>query len=194
MNSPLNTLLVLLSLSIGGSAQTLGQDVCACSPGTYEITFDFSLSCPPTNVTRGDGIEDIACLISAFGSPSTTDLVPVSVESIDILEGGVNLEVIHQDEVMGPFVNGDTFTYTTKFIEGAMDVPKGIQFNTHALNQAGENILNVLNIVYTQDCNIYPVIDANQSAGWFLFVSERGDIFDLELLPGTLTCSLFSLK
>jgi hypothetical protein len=191
MNSPLNTLLVLLSLSIGGSAQTLGQDICACSPGTYEITFDFSLVCPPTNVTRGDGIEDIACLISPFGAPAATDLVPVSVESIDVLEVGGNLQVIFQDEIMGPFVNGDTFTYTTNFIEGAMDIPKGIQLNTHALNQAGENILNVLNIVYTNDCNIYPVIDANQSAGWFLFVSERGDIFDPELLPGTLTCSLF---
>jgi hypothetical protein len=194
MTSLLNTLLVLLSISIGGSAQTLGQDICACSPGSYEITFDFSLVCPPTNVTIGDGIEDTSCLSTPFGAPASANLVPVSVESIVILETGGNAQVIFQDEVFGPFVDGDTFTYKTNFIAGAMDVPKGIQFNTNALNQAGQSILNILSITYTNDCNIYPVIDANQSAGWFVFVSERGEIFDLELPPCSLTRSLYSLN
>lgn len=186
MNAPLKTVLVLLSLSIRGSAQTLGEDTCSCSPGTYEITFDFSLVCPPTNVTVGDGIEDIACLISPTGVSASNDLVPVSVEAIDILEGGENLNIIFQDELIGPFSDGDTFTYTTNIIEGASDIRKGIQFSTYALNQAGESIVNVLNIVYTNDCNVYPVIDVNQSAGWFRFVSVGMDRF-LEYFVDALT-------
>ena len=58
----------------------VGDDLCGCSPGTYEFTFDFSLTCPPVNITRNDGIDTTFCQISPFGSAgdNITDLVPVS--------------------------------------------------------------------------------------------------------------------
>jgi hypothetical protein len=53
---------------------------CACSPGSYKFTFDFSLTCPPVNITRNGGVETSYCQISEYGGPgdNITDLVPVS--------------------------------------------------------------------------------------------------------------------
>ena len=65
----------LLSLFCGlGSAQE-----CACSPSEYKFTLDFSLVCPPVNITRNGGVESTYCQISGFGGPDEdiTDLVPV---------------------------------------------------------------------------------------------------------------------
>lgn len=170
------THLLLLSLAFGASSQTLGQDVCVCSPGAYELTLDFSLVCPPTDISVSDpGIRDTSCLISQFGSPGATDLVPASVDRIDILEIREDATLILRNEINGPFSDGDTITYTTNPIDttaSIADIPFGIQINTHAFNAAGEPLLNVLSIEYTNECDVYPVIREDQTAGWLRFVSS----------------------
>lgn len=171
--TPRYTPLLLLSLAIGSPKQIVGQDVCVCSPGAYGITLDFSLICPPTNITDSDpGIREISCLISQFGSPGATDLVPASVDRIDVLEIREDTTLILRNEITGPFSDGDTITYTTNPIGSSADVPFGIQFNTHAFNAAGEPLLNVLSIEYTNECDVYPVISEGQTAGWLQFVSR----------------------
>ena len=66
---------LLVSLLLG---LTSGQD-CACSPAEYEFTFDFSLVCPPINVTRNGGVDTTFCQIADLGGfdANITDLVPV---------------------------------------------------------------------------------------------------------------------
>lgn len=73
----LGILSVLLSAAVG---QNVTDDFCGCAPGTYEFTLDLSLTCPPVNITRNDGIDTTFCQISPFGSAgdNITDLVPVS--------------------------------------------------------------------------------------------------------------------
>lgn len=161
--------LLLMGFAMSASAQVLGQDVCACSPGSYEITFDFNLFCPPTNITEGGGVEDISCLISPFGAPGGIDLEPVSVEQIDVLEFNDAQVLIAQDQIFGPFFNGDTTKYDVTSMEGVSDLLKKIQFNTYGTNAQGETVLNILSIVYTNDCENYPVLDEQQTAGWFRF-------------------------
>ena len=58
----------------------VGDDLCGCSPGTYEFTFDFSLTCPPVNITR-HGVAATFCQVSPLRDAdevNITDLVPVS--------------------------------------------------------------------------------------------------------------------
>jgi hypothetical protein len=158
------------------ASQELGRDECACSPGTYEFTFDFSLSCPPINVTVGDAIRRTSCLTSPFGIPITDDLVPVLVRTIDVLEIGQDLRVLVQEQIEGNFTNGDSFEYSSiasmpDEISTPVDIPRAIQLTIVGSNQLDESIINVFMLTFTNDCEVYPALIAGQSAGWTTFVS-----------------------
>ena len=178
MRSWLTTLVLLLASAAGASGQNeILEDVCACSASTYEFTFDFSLYCPPVNITTGDAIAATSCLITPFGDPEVTDLIPVSVQSIDILELGQDLSVLVQENIEGNFVDGDSFNYTSvaanpDAIGDYLDIPRAIQINAVAVNALDEPIINVYIITFTNDCNAYPVLFEGQYAGWTRFVSK----------------------
>jgi hypothetical protein len=72
-------ILVALAGSARGQGGT-GEDVCACTPSTYEFTLDFSLTCPPVNVTKNGGVTTTYCNAGGFGNSTQniTDFVPVS--------------------------------------------------------------------------------------------------------------------
>ena len=74
----------LLTIAGTSRGQTIGVDLCACSPAIYNFTFDFGLTCPPVNVTRNGGVAATFCQISPVQSSektNITDLVPVSLLS-----------------------------------------------------------------------------------------------------------------
>jgi hypothetical protein len=171
-------LLGLVSTLFQSSNAQIGVDVCACSPSTYEFTLDFSLTCPPVNITRGDAIAATTCLVSPFGDPEVTDLIPVSVQTIDILELNQNLDIIVQENIAGSFGDGDTFVYTSisalpDQITSPLDIPRAIQLNIVGVNQFDEPIINVYLITFTNDCGFSPVLFEGQSAGWTVFVSTH---------------------
>ena len=116
INIPTTSVILLVFVAtesiVKVSGDTIGVNICACSPKTYEFTFDFSLTCPPVDIAVGDGVVATSCLISPFGSPEVTDLTPIVVESIDILELNQNLALVAQDNVVRNFNDGDTFQYT----------------------------------------------------------------------------------
>jgi hypothetical protein len=131
---------VLLGAAIG---QEVGVDLCGCSPGTYEFTFDFSLACPPVNITRNGGVAATFCQISPFndGGELVTDFVPVSsslgfsfdtafssrqhsnpicaslfkveVGSVSVIELGQDFSVLIQTSFNRTFLTGDSFIYTS---------------------------------------------------------------------------------
>jgi hypothetical protein len=76
----LGVISVLLGVAIGQNGDEIGVDLCGCAPGSYEFTFDFSLTCPPIMIERDDAIADTFCTIAPFGdiNETITDLVPVS--------------------------------------------------------------------------------------------------------------------
>ena len=103
-------------------------------------------------------------------------MVPVSVQSIDILELNQNLQVIVQENIAGDFDNGDTFQYTSiSALPGEINneegVPRAIQLNIIGINQLDQPIINVFLITYTNNCDAFPVVDVGNSAGWTVFVS-----------------------
>jgi hypothetical protein len=175
--SLLKTIGILASIGTGAHGQVIGEDICGCSPSTYIISLDFTLFCPPTNVTIGAGVSSASCLIMPFGNPETTDLEPVVINSIDILELGQDISIIVRENLEGEFIQGDTFDYesitnTPEAITGSQDIPKAIQLNLIGSNAGGEGLIAVLILTFTNSCEIYPVLQENQSAGWAIFVSR----------------------
>jgi hypothetical protein len=177
--------------------QDVGTEICHCAPNTYEFTLDFSLFCPPVNITIGDAVAATTCMVSPFGDPTVTDLIPVSVQSIDILELNQNLQIMMQENIAGDFGDGDTFQYSSYAalpgeIVNPEDLPRAIQVNIIGTNANDEPIINVYLITFTNSCGSYPVLFEGQSAGWTRFVSVSF-VSIKECTPLFLTHSLLSL-
>jgi hypothetical protein len=178
---------LLLALLPASTAQEAGTEVCSCAPNTYEFTLDFSLFCPPVNITLGDAVQATSCLVSPFGNPDVEDLIPIAVQSIDILELGQDLRVLVQENIEGNFGDGDTFSYTSisadpANINSAVDIPRALQLNLVGVNANDEPIINVYIITFTNDCGTYPVLQEGQSAGWTRFVSIQAMRWQLRRL------------
>ena len=169
--------LLLPFLAVVQAKEQIGVDICSCAPGTYEFTLDFSLSCPPVNITLGDAVRDTSCMVSPFGDPTVSDLVPVAVNSIDILELDQNLQISVQENIAGSFGDGDHFQYISSAavpgeIVDPTAIPRAIQLNLIGVNQYDQPIINVYLIIFTNNCGKYPVLFEGQYAGWTRFVSR----------------------
>ena len=158
--------------------QEIGAEICFCAPNTYEFELDFSLTCPPVNITLGDAVKATTCMVSPFGNPEIADLVPVRVTSIDVLELNQNLQVMVQESISPttPYLDGDTFSYVSyAAIPGEIvnpeDLPRAIQLNIMGVNKFEQEIINVYLITFTNSCGAYPVLFGGQWAGWTRFVS-----------------------
>jgi hypothetical protein len=173
-----NFLGIVSTLAVAVSGQRIGVEICACTPATYNFTFDFTGTCPPIEVPNNEGILGSTCLIGPFGDPDTTDFVPVFVNEIEIQELGQNLDPVFLETVEGEFFQGDSFIFTSitddpDSIVSAQDIPRVLQLNIVGFNAEGEGLINVFLITLTNDCNIYPVFQEGVSAGWAVFVRKQ---------------------
>jgi hypothetical protein len=178
MNAICASVGLLIAFSPAATGQVIGIELCSCAPTTYEFTLDFSLSCPPVNITLGDAVQATSCLVSPFGNPEIDELIPIAVKSIDILEMGQDLRVLVQENYGGYYSNGYTFTYASVTADPAnintpVDIPRALQLNIVGVNSKDEPIINVYIITFTNDCESYPVLSTGQSAGWTRFVSSE---------------------
>lgn len=151
----------------------LGTTVCICSPATYEISFDFSRNCDNTAL-QGDGIVTSDCAIAPFQDDSVTDLVPVAVGSIDILELDENLVLLTQSSRFGTYGNEDSFPYESISRNpsevNATSYPRALQVSVIGNNAAGETLFFAGLIVFVTDCSAYPTLMEGSSIGWIRFV------------------------
>lgn len=165
---------LVLSLFAGRAAAQ--DEICACSPSAFTFTLDFSLTCPPVSVTRNPGITATYCQILPFGdvNETVTDLVPVEIDSIDVLELGQTFSVLSQQNISGTFLDGDTFDYTSLIAAEGYDgeLPKVLQLNFFGSNALGEKIINYFAISFSNVCDTYPAMFEGDSAGWTSFVSK----------------------
>ena len=164
-----------LAANAQGLSLTANDDVCGCTSGSYTFELDFELTCPPTNIHigSGTGVERVSCLISPFGAPAT-DLEPISVESISILELDQSNSVLVEKSLEGEFFSGFSFSYTSIINEATsvQGIPKSLQMNLSGKNADGVMLMNVFVITFTNECGVMPVIQAGESAGWVTFVSS----------------------
>jgi hypothetical protein len=166
---------VLLTLCTTSNAQ-IGTSVCVCSPAVYEMTFNFSQTCNNT-IINGDGIITTDCAIAPFQDDNVTDLVPISVGSIDIIELDADLELLTQSSQFGTFSDGDTITYTSiSNVPSAINetvYPIAFQVSVIGNNAAGDTLFFAGLIVYVTECTVFPVILEGSSIGWVAFVSSN---------------------
>ena len=156
----------------------IGTDICACQPATYTFTFDFSLTCADTNVTSPGIIPPPGCLTEIRGQETVnkTELVPISVQTIQIYELDQNLQVVAQTVREGNYLNGSTFVYTS-IIATQTDklnpttLPQGLQLSITGLNSQEQSVIQTFIIRYNNDCGIFPVLFEGDTAGWTIFVS-----------------------
>jgi len=156
--------------------------LCACSPSRITFTLDFSLTCPPVNVSRNPGIAATFCQISPFGAEDQNieDLVPVVVDYVDVLELGQSYQVLSQQNISDVSIDGDSFDYDSIILDSDVEeVPKVIQLNIFAKNANGEPIVNFFAISFSNDCDSYPTLIEGESAGWTQFTK-------LETPPGSV--------
>jgi hypothetical protein len=180
-------LLLLLSNQLQTTVVVSGQDngvlgvsVCACTPRSYQFTFTLTnASCDNNDNIVGDGVLSTECSIAPFQSGNTntsaiTDRVPVSVETIDILELDTDLVFITQTSKFGNFSSNDTFEFVSITNNltaiNISTVPKAIQISMLGRNSAGESLFFQALIIYSIDCTIFPIIEPGTSIGWITLV------------------------
>ena len=163
--------------------QLIGTNICGCQPATYTFTFDFDLTCNDNNVEGGPGINETACLTEVRGKDEVPDedLVPVTVQTVQIFELDQNMQVFSQTVRTGTFVDGSNFTYTSiiSTITDLSDVaalPRGLQLVITGLNNKEESTVNTYIITYTNDCGIFPILIEGQTSGWTIFVSCKSHV------------------
>jgi hypothetical protein len=141
------------------------------------------------SVTRNPGITATFCTINPFGdrNETITDLVPVKISSVDVLELGQEFEVVSQNKITGPWVDNETFDFTSITAVEGYDgkAPKAIQLNLFGENELGEPILNYFAIEYSNSCNDYPTLIEGDSAGWTSFTTLAAP--SRELCPAVTT-------
>jgi len=177
---------VLTANNPGAKAQTVGVDLCACQPAAYEFVFDFGLACTDSTV-EGPGINASACVLNTETDQNVTDFRPVVVTRVLVLELNQNFEVIAQTPIVGDFMDGEMFRYTSVIAGDTADitpndVPRGIQLSMAGRNAEEQDLVNFWLILYDNNCGFYPVLVEGQQIGWtgmvcILFLFHR-DLFE----------------
>jgi hypothetical protein len=139
----------------------------------FNFTFSYGSTCPG-NVNLNDGIADSSCLVVAISETDPSDQVPVTIETITILELNMN-SVITKTTLQGPFEDGDTVEYAS--ISSYRNLtetyfPSGLQVISQGLNVAGDTVINTWAIKYTGNCDFEPVFEEDAQIGWIEIVSE----------------------
>jgi hypothetical protein len=154
--------------------------ICACTPSIYDFQLDLTQGCPgpeAVDLILEPGIESAECAVVPTISGDVKYLVPISVHTITVEELKQDNIIAVSQSVEGDFRDGDAFRYISissdlDDIEGAVDLPKSLQFILSGKNQDGQDISNTIVIEFTNDCEAYPVIEEDQTAGWIRFVSS----------------------
>jgi hypothetical protein len=165
-------------IRLAGS-QTIGVDICACSPSVYTFQLNFAINCSMETVKDNPGVLDAECRVSGLRpEDNVTDLLPVKVSTVEILELGANQQVIQSGFYKEGYFDGATISYTS--ITGSPDalnltvdqIPRGLQLNILGQNAKEEDILNYWIVLFTNQCNAFPVFEVGDMIGWTTIVSS----------------------
>ena len=105
------------------------------------------------------GIVDATCLVTGFDDVNVTDLIPVAVSSVQLIEIGESGAPAAVAQETGDFRDGSTVTYTSISFEGAV-APRAFQVRALGRNAAGEPLVLQWAVTYSNNCGVWPVIDA----------------------------------
>lgn len=164
--------------------EVLGQPaLCACQPSTYVLTLDFAGSCENIQgITNGEnGVLERACLVENRSSGlavSPEESIPVSIDEIIISELNQSFDDLKTETYTRAFSDGETISYTS-VLSGAdpdeftgTSLPRALQVSVQGLNDNGDTIVNIWAIIFTNDCEEFPVLEDGARIGWTVLVRE----------------------
>lgn len=168
------SILLLLLLSVSSfwprAMAQVGVSSCACTPGSYEFTFDFSdtsPTCTDSNIVKGDpGIEDVVCY-SADTSTPLPEVVFDKVTRIVIAESKQDLSRVGTKEILGEFSDGDKFTYdsvtSTNENLDISDLPKVLEVGVEGTNESNLRLYSIWRVTLTNACDEVPVFGDSET-------------------------------
>jgi hypothetical protein len=169
-------------------AQIIGIDQCACFPSIYTVVLNLSQTCTQTSLPSS-GIESTTCSVLSESGGAVSGMVPVSVSEITVFELGQNLGTIITEPITGDvFTTGTTFFYLSSSVgtQEGLDTsiasgvfPRGLELQLRGLNLFNEIIINRVTIVFSNECDVFPVVRSGDQIGWVNFVSN----FSLSDMP-----------
>ena len=195
----------LLGFLLGPVAAQIGVDQCACFPSIYTIVLDLAQTCAQTSLPSS-GIESTTCSVLSESGAVLSGNVPVSVSEITVFELGQDLATIVTEPIPGnTFTTGTTFFYLSKSVgtQDGLDTsiasgtfPRGLELHLRGLNLFNEIIINRFTIVFSNECDVFPVVQRGDQIGWVKFVSNSSlsNVLSSWCVPKSrliMNCSLF---
>jgi hypothetical protein len=171
MVSFLRTLLLLFIKSAAAQSNDNPASLCSCTPLVYTWKLDFSSSCPPANITVGNGagIQDVYCAVKADG---LTDKVPISVTSYQIIElDQLLIPVKVKTESDINLKDGDLISFSSITSAEPNTFAGGLQATVDGLNSANESIVLEWIVRFSNLCEVYPFSNGD-SLGWMKFLIQ----------------------
>lgn len=163
MSKPILRLLLLSVFTfLPASMAQVGFSKCACTPGSYEFTLDFTATCKNSNIPNGDnaGIESTTCFTSPGSDRSITNFVFDKVLEILITEFSRGFSFLNNLQLRGPFLDGYTFTYTSITSDPNLtleSLPGILGIRIIGVNDEGQQFDTTWSVTFTNDCNSFPV-------------------------------------
>jgi len=138
------------------------------------MEFNFANTCENSAI-KGDGIAATDCAVEPFQNQNVSDLVPVTVGSIDILELDEDLVLLRQSSTFGTYLDGDKFNYTAISNDPSKvnetQYPTALQISVIGNNKDGETLFFAGLLIFVTDCSVYPTLLEGSTVGWITFVS-----------------------
>jgi hypothetical protein len=143
---------------------------------------DLGQLCGQTSLPSS-GIESRTCSVLSESGTVLNNMVPVSVSEITVRELGQNLGTgIFSSQIPGDsFITGDSFTYTSSSVgtQAGLDMsitsgvfPRGLKVQLRGINLFNEIVDNNFTIVFSNECDVFPVVQEGDQIGWVKFVSS----------------------
>lgn len=175
-NWPTAVCLWLLATLVSPVKAQVPSGACSCSPTVFNFTLDLDLSCPgnlvePDGAPSNEGILNITCRTAVLSE--STDEVPVVIDSVTVRELNAD-SVINSQEFLGPFSDGDVITFESiSATEQLTDVlfPFALRLDLFGENADGATVVNTFTVLYTADCDEWPVYPEGATVGWVEIVS-----------------------
>lgn len=171
---PQSILLLLLLFSISFflpkslAQDEVGVDKCACSPGAYEFTLNFTATCDDSNVPNSDntGILETTCITQATDGGPTLSEVFVEINFFGVIEiepSNASLAISRRREMFSD-MQAVTYTSATSTISDltADELLRKITVIVFGTNVVGQEIQNVWSVTFTNECGGVPVFDGGQ--------------------------------
>jgi hypothetical protein len=169
--SAMSILFVMATATIA-HAQTLGKDLCACTPAAYLFQINASSPCDAKNIQIGKGITDINCVTNPPFKGNPSDLV---FTSVSFLELDQNLQLLTQHNTNKNLRNGDMVEFASYTSNPGKvtttSVPSSIEIALMAQDLSGTKYLTDWIVYFSNSCTDYPVFQVGNTIGWTLFVS-----------------------